>query len=86
MPWRDCGEYATFRASIRMMARSAVDAPVAILRVILLFMARRIGNDEFAFRRRKIAVSNVDGNALLAFGAKSVGQQRQIDVPAGPIG
>ncbi len=51
----------------------------------VLFMARRIGNDEFPRRRFEIAVGDVDGDALLAFRAQPVGEEREIDGAAGTI-
>ena len=67
------------RASIRMMARSAVDAPVAMLRVYCswpgvsaMMKLRPLG--------REVAVGDVDGDALLPLGAKPVEQQREISV------
>ena len=58
------------RASIRMMARSAVEAPVAMLRVYCswpgvsaMMKLRRVG--------REIAVGDVDGDALLALGRQA---------------
>ena len=45
----------------------------------VLLVARRIGDDEFPARSFKIAVGHVDGDALLAFGAQAVGEQRKID-------
>ena len=45
----------------------------------VLLVAGRIGDDELALRRREIAVGDVDGDALLAFGAQAVGEQREID-------
>ncbi len=44
----------------------------------VLLVAGRVANDEFAVFGREIAVGHVDGDALLAFGGQSVGQQRQI--------
>ena len=41
----------------------------------VLLVSRRVGNDEFAFVGREVAVSHVDGNALFAFGLESVAQQ-----------
>ena len=46
-------------------------------------MARRVGDDELAPGRGEIAVGHVNRDALLAFGAQAVGEQRQIDAPAG---
>ena len=45
----------------------------------IAFVARRIGDDEAAARRRKIAVGNVDGNALFALVLQAIDQQRKID-------
>src|SRR5260370_4139734 len=45
----------------------------------VLFVSWSIGNDEFAPRRREIAVSHVDGDALFAFGTQAIGEQRKID-------
>ena len=44
----------------------------------VLLVARRIRDDEFPARRFKIAVGDVDGDALLALGAQAVGEQRKI--------
>jgi hypothetical protein len=40
---------------------------------------RRVGDDELALVARKIAVSDVDRDALLALGAEAVDQQREVD-------
>ena len=70
------------RASTRRMARSAVEAPVAMLRVycswpgVSATMKRRC-------RRRKEAIGDVDGDALLALGLKPVDQKREVDRVAG---
>src|SRR5258706_4315751 len=45
-------------------------------------MARGIGQDELALRGGEVAVRDVNGNALLAFGAQTIGQQREIDFAA----
>ena len=63
----------------RQVARRSARGHVA--RVLLV--PGRIGDDEFAFRGRKIAVGHVDGNALLAFGLQAVGQQGEVDLVAG---
>ena len=42
-------------------------------------MARRIGDDEFAARRREIAISDVDGDLLLALGLEAVDQERKVE-------
>ena len=44
----------------------------------VLHVARCIGDDELAFGRRKIAVRHIDGDALLTFGAQSIGQQTKV--------
>ena len=51
----------------------------------VLLMAGRIGDDEFAFGRGEVAVRDVDGDALFAFGAQAIGKQRQIDTPPLPL-
>jgi hypothetical protein len=40
----------------------------------------RIGHDELASRRREVAISHVDGDALFSLGAQAVGQKREVDV------
>jgi hypothetical protein len=52
----------------------------------VLLMPRRIGNDELAFRRGEIAVRHVDGDALFAFRAQAVREQRKIDDAAAAVG
>ena len=39
-----------------------------------------IGDDELAFRSGKIPVRDVDGDALLPFAAKAIGQEGQIQL------
>src|SRR6267378_7725748 len=51
----------------------------------VLFVAWRVCNDEFAPRGRKIAVSHVNGDALLAFGAQAIRDQRKIDRSCGTV-
>ena len=51
----------------------------------VLFVARRVGEDELAARRREIAVRDVDRDALLALGFEAVGEQREIDRPGGAV-
>ncbi len=46
----------------------------------ILDMTGCIGDDELALGCRKIFVSDIDGNALFAFGAQAIGQQGQIDL------
>ena len=66
------------RASIRMTARSAVDAPVTMLRVycscpgVSATMKRRRAG-------REIAIGDVDRDALLALGGEPVDQQREVE-------
>ena len=48
----------------------------------VLLVARRVGDDELALRRREEAVGDVDGDALLALGLEPVDQQREVDVVA----
>ena len=44
----------------------------------VLLMARRIRDDELAFRGRKITVSHINGDALLTFSLQTIDQQREI--------
>ena len=46
----------------------------------VLDVPRRVGDDELTLRCGKIAVGHVDGDALLALGTETVGEQRQVDV------
>ncbi|RMP79927.1 hypothetical protein ALQ16_205500 [Pseudomonas syringae pv. actinidiae] len=46
----------------------------------VLLMAGRIGDDELALGRGEIAISDIDRDALLPLGLKTIHQQRQIDV------
>ena len=46
----------------------------------VLHVARRVGDDELATRRREVAVRDVDRDALLALGAEAVGEQREVRV------
>ena len=48
----------------------------------VLFMARRVGNDEFALGGGEIPVGYVDGDALLALGLQAVHQKGKVDVAA----
>ncbi len=63
--------------SIRITARFAVEAPVAMLRVYCSWPGVSAMMN-FRRGRFKIAVGDVDGNALLALGAQAVGEQRKI--------
>jgi hypothetical protein len=65
-----------------MMARSQVEAPVAMLRVYCSWPGvSEMMNLRFA--RREIAVGHVDGDALLALGLQAVHQQGQVQLLAG---
>src|SRR5881397_458153 len=48
----------------------------------VLLVPGRVRNDELSFRRRKIAVSNINGDTLLALRPQAIGQQRKIDALA----
>ena len=70
-----------WRASIRMMARSQFEAPVAMFRVYCswpgqsaMMNLRLLGG--------KVAVGDVDRDALLALGLQPVGEQRQVELAA----
>jgi hypothetical protein len=48
-------------------------------------MAGGVGDDEFPLGRGEVAVGDVDGDALFAFGLESVGEQgRSKSVPVVP--
>ena len=61
--WRLVCVITPWRASIIKIAKSAVEAPVAMLRVYCL-VTRRVGDDELAFRRAEIAVRDVNRDPL----------------------
>ena len=69
------------RASIRITARSAVEAPVTMLRVYCSWPGR-VGDDELALVGGEEAIGDVDRDALLALGGEAVDQQREIDLLA----
>ena len=48
----------------------------------VLHMPRRVGDDELPLRRGEVTVGDIDGDALLAFGAKAVGEIGEIDLAA----
>jgi hypothetical protein len=48
----------------------------------ILFVPRRVGDDELALRRREEAVSDIDRDALLALGGKTVDEEGEIDILA----
>ena len=80
--WRRVWLQHALRASTRTTARSAVEAPVAMLRVycswpgVSATMNLRLAVGEEA-------IGDVDGDALLALGLQPVDQQREVDVVAG---
>ena len=45
----------------------------------ILFVTWRIGNYKFSFCGRKIAISNIDCNALFALGLESIDKQCEVD-------
>ena len=53
--------------------RCAGDHVARVLRV-----ARRVGDDEAAARCGEVAMSDVDGDALLALGTQTIGQQCEV--------
>ncbi|CRM93157.1 hypothetical protein [Pseudomonas sp. 22 E 5] len=52
----------------------------------VLLMAWGVGDDEFALGGGEVAVSDIDGDALLTLSLQAVDQQRQVDVIAGGAG
>ena len=48
----------------------------------ILFVARRVGDDEGAARRRHIAIGDVDGDALFALGLQPVDEKGEVDIVA----
>ncbi len=51
----------------------------------VLLMSRRIRDDELALGRRKIPVRHINRDALLAFSAKAIRQQRKINRPSSAV-
>jgi hypothetical protein len=51
----------------------------------VLLVARCVGENELAPRRREVAVGDVNGDALLAFGAQAVGEERKVDGAGRPV-
>jgi hypothetical protein len=51
----------------------------------VLFVARRVGEDELAPCRGEIAVRHVDRDPLLALGAEPVGEEREVNRPGSPV-
>ena len=80
--WRRVCVSRPLRASTSMTARSAFEAPVAMLRVYCSWPGVSATMNERR-RRGEIAIGDVDRDALLALGLEPVDQQREIDVVAG---
>ena len=81
--WRRVCSTTPLRASTSTMARSAVEAPVTMLRVYCTWPGR-VGQDERAPRGGEVAVGDVDRDALLALGAQAVGQAREVELAVAP--
>jgi hypothetical protein len=77
--WRRVCSTTPLRASIRMMARFAVDAPGDHVPRVL-DVPGRVGDDELAPGGREVPVGDVDRDALLALGPQAIGEQRQVHV------
>ena len=73
---RDCSS-TPLRASMRISATSAVDAPVTMLRVYWMWPGVSAMMN-LRLRRGEVAVRDVDRDALLALGAQAVGEQREV--------
>ena len=77
--WRRVCSLRPEATSRTTRARSAVEAPVAMLLVYCTcpgqsaMMNLRVG-------RRRVAIGHVDGDALFAFGAQSVGDEAEVEV------
>ena len=79
---KECRRVCTstpLRASTRMMARSAFEAPVAMLRVYCSCPGVSATMNE-RLRRSEKAIGDVDRDALLALGLQPVDQQGKIDI------
>ena len=77
--WRRVCGSTPRRASTRMTAASAVEAPVAMLRVY--WMCPGVSATMILpLRRGEVPVRHVDGDALLALGAQAVGEEREVDL------
>ena len=79
--WRRVWVSTPLRASMRITARSAVEAPVTMLRVYCSWPGR-VGHDELAVLGREEPVGDVDGDALLALGGEAVDQEREVELAA----
>ena len=80
---RDCSS-TPLRASMRIRARSAVEAPVTMLRVYWMCPGVSAMMN-LRSRRGEVPVGHVDGDALLPLGPQAVGQQRQVGVAVAPL-
>ena len=79
--WRTVCGSTPFVASIRMTARSAVEARGRHVAGILL-VPRRVGDDELAAVAGEEAVGDVDRDALLALGGEAIDQQCEVELAA----
>ena len=77
--WRRVCSRSPLVASTTTRARSAVEAPVAMLRVYWTWPGA-VGDDELAAGGGGVAVGDVDGDALLALGPQPVGDEGQVDL------
>ena len=80
--WRRVCVITPLRASISTTARSAVEAPVAMLRVYCSWPGVS-ATMKLRAAVAKIAVGDIDRDALLALRLQAVDQQREIEVAAG---
>ena len=80
--WRRVCTTTPLRASTSSSARSAVEAPVAMLRVYCSWPGVS-ATMKAALLGLEQAVGDVDGDALLAFVLEAVEEQRQVDIVAG---
>ena len=75
--WRRVCTRTPFSASTSTTAASAVEAPVAMLRVYCSWPGQS-ATMNLRLRRLEVAIRHVDGDALLALGLQAVDQQREI--------
>ena len=75
--WRRVCTRTPFSASTSTTAASAVEAPVAMLRVYCSWPGQS-ATMNLRRRRLEIAIRDVDGDALLALGLQAVDEQREI--------
>jgi len=76
--WRRVCTCTPCRASNQDDGKVAGRGPGSHVAGVLL-VARGVGNDELAARRREIAVCHVDGNALLALCLQAVHEQGEVN-------